>query len=139
MRRTERYHKWIDLTSLSPLPLLLRQVISDILEWGKTLPEISAKALPYPYFAFLPNHVGSISNGTLVNVTSSSCFRHTTFSFNAEANQIIITATKPSSFQCSDFYLLATTSTFHLEHVTQRGVHKIDWMLPDDVSPAEIW
>lgn len=119
------------------------QLISDVLEWGKTLSEIRQKGLPYPYFAFLPNHIGSMPNdGTLVNITStssSSCFRHTSFQFDAQANQIIITAHKPSSIGCSDFYLLSTTSTFHLEHIEGRGEHKIEWALPDDITLAEIW
>jgi len=67
------------------------------------------------------------------------CFESTAFRYHAGTRQVEIDAGRPSSPGCSDFYMLATTSSFHLEHVTRRGRYLVEWPLPADQSDAERW
>ncbi len=138
------------------------QLVADILAWGEATPGVAETALPYPYFAFIPNLKGSIPTHppTLLDIDEATgrgiyaaeeeekdltlglqgtCFRNTAFRYHPDSQEIEIDAGQPSSLGCSDFYLFATTSTFHLEHVTRRGRYLVPWPMPNDTTPAEAW
>jgi hypothetical protein len=150
---------------LTPLDTFhCNQVLKDVLEWGAHLPDVGPK-MEYPYFAFLPNHVASLIQPGVKSSWAAPChavsanrgktiqlgdagsmarglWQETSAHVEVDAHgkrTVVIEASKASSLFCSDFYLLATASSFQLKQVMGRGTHKVTWNTPKDMTSSEKW
>ena len=126
-------------TRLATSRSLRRQLVTEIFSWGTTLP---GSKIENPYFAFIPNLAATLpADGSDVEF-SSPCFTKMKARVEGVGTsdvKVVLNAAGRSSAFCSDFYLLATTSTFHLEHVMLGGDHSIAFNLPADATDSEKW
>lgn len=106
------------------------------------LPGFSAVELDYPYFAFVPNLVASLPlDGSEVH-WSGHCFQEMkgrVVRHDSSSVSVLLTAAKPKTLLCTEMYLLACTSAFHLENVLRRGEHEVKLQLPQDLSDGDKW